>query len=168
MNKNGKKLKKCFFSKCLLCLVVSQVSCFLRVCFCMGSFIMVPFNLKLSTFFFEQHINLYCYVLHASDLLTTAPGLEEGMMFAEPVARQPESQSDGSTGKVMTLADIMTLNDDFGDLDFGEEEEPEQTTETKEVTIDTKQLKACVRKQHQECYKDFLQFPTLLNQHFNV
>jgi len=77
------------------------------------------------------------------------------MVFAEPVASQPESQSDGSTGKVMTLADIMTLNDDFGDLDFGEEEEPEQKAETKEVTIDTKQLKACERKHHEGLVQNY-------------
>ncbi|WAR31042.1 SKIV2-like protein [Mya arenaria] len=73
------------------------------------------------------------------DLLTVAPGLEEGMTFHDPIVKKEASQSEESSSKVMTLADIMTLNDDIGDLDLeGDDEEEKNEAEDKqssEVTI---------------------------------
>ena len=60
-----------------------------------------------------------------------APGLQEGMNFAETVHKQTaeETKSDSEQPKVMTLADIMTLGDDLDDLELGDDEEYDKETE---------------------------------------
>ena len=57
-------------------------------------------------------------------MLEVAPGLHEGMKFKERSETElKETKESEDQNKVMTLADILTLNDDLGDLDLQDEAE---------------------------------------------
>ncbi|KAL4219308.1 hypothetical protein ACF0H5_021887 [Mactra antiquata] len=75
------------------------------------------------------------------ELLTIAPGMTEGMVFDQkPVEQNTVKDNEKcEESKVMTFADIMTLNDDMDDLDlddddFKEEESANQQVPQKEPT----------------------------------
>ena len=60
-----------------------------------------------------------------------APGLEEGMTFDSPVTKQSKVMEEAPASKVMSLADIMTLEDSVDDLDIESFDDLVEEKETK-------------------------------------